>query len=233
MRAERGRNIIDLQDCFNRISGVFRLHGYYDLDDNPLLRAARKLNMGWLVNKFTQSLTLICSDRREIYEKRWVLDGIKYFNSSSDFNTDVCKIDLTKQCKCNTVKTFLRLIKSEILQEDIDWDTFHELMEFINSSICEDEKEDYVKARLYWGLMLYGLQRKRSKAITSTKLEDLAGEHSEAVTSTDPEGDKIMQSVMETIEPGWWYKVLNQAAIAFRICMGGGRDLGYRINIVD
>lgn len=184
-------------ECIAAVDEILRSSGYYEMDDNPLLLAARDLDMGWLVDKFTRSLKFVCSDGI-IREKRWVLEKLAYFSASHNFDASVREIDWSKLYNRGTVRTFLRLIREEKLDDSIDCSTFYELMEFTHSNVHDES----AKSKLYSGLAAHGL----------------LGVHSGAITSTEPVCVEIALAV-EATETRWWYVMLMQAAKIFGIGM--------------
>ena len=181
------------------IAELFRSSGYYDLENDPLFVAASDLNMHWLVDKFNEPLKLICSDGI-IDEKKWVLEKLAYFDTSSEFNRHASKeseVNWSNLYSRGTVDTFLRLIKGMKLERDIDCDAFYKLLKFIHPNVLEDD----MKTRLYSGLARYGL----------------LGMHSGDIVAAPWDYD--ITSIMESIEARWWYVMLMQVAKGFEIKM--------------
>jgi len=200
MRAESARDTMEsMQDeCIDAIGEMFRSHRYYNLDSNPLLVAAEELGMEWLTGLFGESLRMRCIDG-EVFEKRWVLEKLDYFSATCRINPcidGVYTIDWEEYYGTEAIKTFLGIVRGEMLQKSIGYDAFYELLEFTHSNIYEDD----VKAKLYSGLVTHGL----------------LGEHSGDITGTGPE--EIKQA-MDAIEPRWWYTMLVLAASEFGIGM--------------
>ena len=193
-RVENAPKDVALADT---VAELFRSSGYYDLENDPLFVAARDLNMHWLVDKFNEPLKLICSDG-VIHEKKWILEKLAYFDTSTGFNKRISKeneVNWKNLYSRGTVDAFLKLIKGG--QLDIDCDAFYNLLKFIHPNVLEDD----MKTRLYSGLARYGL----------------LGMHSGDIVAAPWDCD--ITSIMESIEARWWYVMLMQVAREFGIRM--------------
>jgi len=147
------------------------------------------MRMAFILLHLQRSLCVM-GDGKEVSGKRPILETLRSIPSDSKIR----KTDLECNYRSTTVNIALDLVEDVNIGQDVDLGTFYELLQLTESSMCGDG----VKAKLYTGLVTYGLLGKHSSDI-SRNIE--------------------IKQAMDAIEPRWWYAMLAQAAREFRIGM--------------